>query len=176
MALRQPMEEEKVRTEDKDRGTESILLEKDSDLPNVCSPLKIDQQSMLSDTQCLSDHHNKSLQVSDSEQMLIPATHCNKSQVVNSKSSKKKNKRASQTVNKKVKFFIKFKLGKKQYEIDFKYDMEEDNPSMIAQEMREMLQLPPEKVNAIQAQIEKLVEENHQKNNTMSQSNINYKV
>jgi hypothetical protein len=152
MAIRQPMEEEKVRTEVKDAGSESIKLEKDSILTE-CSPIKIvDSSAMLSDTQCRSEHHNKSLQVSDSEQMLEPVntSHCNKTQIVNSKASKKKNKRASQTVNKKVKFFIKFKLGKKQYEIDFKYDMEEDNPAMIAQEMREMLTLPPEKVNAIQ--------------------------
>lgn len=30
--------------------------------------------------------------------------------------------------NRKLKFFIKFKLGKKQYEINFKYDMDRDNP------------------------------------------------
>ena len=48
-----------------------------------------------------------------------------------------------------LKFFIKFKLGKKQYEIDFKYDMERDNPQLIAQEMREMLHLPQNKIDAI---------------------------
>jgi hypothetical protein len=54
-----------------------------------------------------------------------------------------------QSANRILKFFIKFKLGKKLYEIDFKYDIEQDNPSLIAEEMREMLQLPPEKVKAI---------------------------
>ena len=41
-----------------------------------------------------------------------------------------------------LKFFIKFKMGKKQYEIDFKYDLERDNPSQIAKEMKENLKLP----------------------------------
>ena len=44
--------------------------------------------------------------------------------------------------NKTLKFFIKFKMGKKQYEIDFKYDLERDNPSQIAKEMKENLKLP----------------------------------
>jgi hypothetical protein len=44
------------------------------------------------------------------------------------KAKRKRSKRTSELVNKKLKFFIKFKLGKKQYEINFKYDMETDNP------------------------------------------------
>ena len=44
--------------------------------------------------------------------------------------------------NKTLKFFIKFKMGKKQYEIDFKYDLDRDNPTQIAKEMKENLKLP----------------------------------
>ena len=53
--------------------------------------------------------------------------------------TKRRKSRKTSDVNKKLKFFIKFKLDKKQYEINFKYDMERDNPQLIAQEMREML-------------------------------------
>jgi len=66
------------------------------------------------------------------------------------KKDKKINKDTSESANKMLKFFIKFKLGKKQYEIDFKYDMERDNPALIAQEMKEMLHLPQSKIDAIQ--------------------------
>jgi len=52
-----------------------------------------------------------------------------------------------------IKFFIKFKLGKKQYEIDFKYDTEHDNPQKIANEMRDSLNLPAEKIDAIKRRI-----------------------
>ena len=48
-----------------------------------------------------------------------------------------------------LKFFIKFRLGKKQYEIDFKYDTELDNPQKIANEMKYSLHLPDEKIDAI---------------------------
>lgn len=47
------------------------------------------------------------------------------------------------------KFLVKFRLGGKKYEIDFKYDPERDNPAKIAQEMKENLHLPQEKIDAI---------------------------
>ena len=62
-----------------------------------------------------------------------------KSEVKDSHAKRRTKKRTSMVVNKKLKFFINLKLGKKQYEINFKYDMERDNPQLIAQEMREML-------------------------------------
>jgi hypothetical protein len=48
-------------------------------------------------------------------------------------------------------------LGKKQYEIDFKYDTEHDNPQKIANEMRDSLNLPAEKIDAIKRQIEQTI-------------------
>lgn len=63
-------------------------------------------------------------------------------------------------VNRMLKFFIKFKLHQKQYEIDFKYDMDRDNPALIAQEMKEMLGLPQPKIDAIRKQLEALVAKN----------------
>ena len=63
---------------------------------------------------------------------------------------KKKNKHL-------LKFIIKFKLGKKQYELFFNYDIKRDDPQKIASEMKESLNLPVEKIAAIQKQLEKLV-------------------
>lgn len=60
------------------------------------------------------------------------------------KKDKKKKKK-----KKNIRFFIKFKHGKKQYEIDFKYDPLTDNPEKIATEMRDMLDFPDEKIEAI---------------------------
>jgi len=48
-----------------------------------------------------------------------------------------------------LKFFIKLRLGNKKYEIDFKYDVERDNPQKIANEMKEYLHLPQEKIDAV---------------------------
>ena len=58
-------------------------------------------------------------------------------------------KKEKKKKKKKIRFYIKFKHGKKQYEIDFKYDPLNDNPEKIAKEMRDMLDFPEEKINAI---------------------------
>lgn len=156
--------EEEVKVRASDPLADSIMLEKESNVPSVCSPVKIDTSSMFSGEKGKHENNlNKSLYISDDPLMAISSqSQSNKTQVFNpSKAAKKKSKKACQTTNKKdkkVKFFIKFKLGKKQYEIDFKYDLEQDNPQLIAQEMRENLHLPHEKVDVIKNQIEKLVE------------------
>jgi hypothetical protein len=56
-----------------------------------------------------------------------------------------------------MRFFIKLKHGKKQYEIDFKYDPLNDNPEKIAKEMKDLLDFPDEKIEAIKKQIEKFL-------------------
>lgn len=56
-----------------------------------------------------------------------------------------------------LKFDIKFRVNNTNYEIGFTYNLQEDNPEKIANEMKTMLQLPEEKINAIRHQIEKLV-------------------
>lgn len=137
-----------------DPYADSIRLEKESNVPSICSPVKIDTSSLFSGDKGKHDNNlNKSFEISDDPLMAFSnSSQCNKTQIFNPKASKKKIKKASQTTSKKdkkVKFFIKFKLGKKQYEIDFKYDLEQDNPQLIAQEMRENLHLPHEKVDVI---------------------------
>ena len=62
---------------------------------------------------------------------------------------KKPDKKKSKKKPNKIKINIKFKLGKKQYEIDFKYDLKKDNPQKIAIEMKDMLKLPEDKISAI---------------------------
>ena len=59
-----------------------------------------------------------------------------------------------------LKFFINFTLGSKKYNIDFKYDQEKDNPQKIAVEMKEVLHLPDDKIEAIRDQIQSLVDRN----------------
>lgn len=71
--------------------------------------------------------------------------------------STKTKKLKSSRKKKQLTFFIKFKLGKKQYDIDFKYNMDEDNPQKIANEMKDLLNLPAEKIETIREQIEKVV-------------------
>ena len=48
-----------------------------------------------------------------------------------------------------LKFDIKFRVNNTNYEIGFTYNLQEDNPEKIANEMKTMLQLPEEKINAI---------------------------
>lgn len=55
-------------------------------------------------------------------------------------------------------FSVKFKLKKMQYDIEFKYNVDTDNPEIIAKEMKALLKLPDDKINEIKKQIEKFVE------------------
>ena len=70
------------------------------------------------------------------------------------RAKKKKKSKKSKILN----FSVKFRLGKKQYEIDFKYNVDSDNPQIIANEMKVLLKLPDDKINEIKKQIEKFVE------------------
>ena len=58
-------------------------------------------------------------------------------------------KKKKKKKKKNIRFFIKFKHGKKQYEIDFIYDPLTDNPEKIATEMKDMTDFPDEKIEAI---------------------------
>ena len=44
---------------------------------------------------------------------------------------------------------MKLRLGDQKYAIDFKYDVERDNPETIANEMKEYLHLPQETIDAV---------------------------
>ena len=65
-----------------------------------------------------------------------------------------------------LKFFLEFELDGRNYEIDFIYDLEKDNPQKIAAELKEMkdhFNMPDEKILEIKRKIEMLVGKNSQK-------------
>ena len=65
-----------------------------------------------------------------------------------------------------LKFFVEFELDGRNYELDFKYDLEKDNPQKIAAELKEMkdhFNMPDEKIFEIKRKIEMLVGKNSQK-------------
>lgn len=61
---------------------------------------------------------------------------------------------------------MEFELHGRFYELDFKYDLEKDNPQKIAAELKEMkdhFNMPEEKIQELKAKIEMLVGKNSQK-------------
>ena len=74
---------------------------------------------------------------------------CSKKEVTKEKKSANVGEHEQKSKTNILKFFIKLRLGNKKYEIDFKYDVERDNPQKIANEMKEYLHLPQEKIDAV---------------------------